>query len=363
MEYMRRALALAHEAAGTTSPNPAVGAVVVKDGHLIAEGATLRPGQDHAERVALRKAGAEAKDASLYVTLEPCCIHGLTPPCTGAIVESGIKVVHAATLDPNPKVDGRGIVELREAGIEVHLGEGAKEADELYEGFSKFIKVGLPFVTAKYAMSLDGKIATGQGDSQWITGPAARRLVHQRRRASDAIMVGVNTVLRDNPRLTARDDDGANLGCQPLRVVVDGEARTPPDSRLLSELGRVLIATLKTTGDSAARLEAAGAEVLTLPERDGYVDLERLLEELGRRGVVNLLVEGGGTLLGSLFDQGLVDKTLAFIAPVIIGGRAAPSPVEGRGAGVVAEAIALRRVEVDRVEGDLMVKGYPEPRS
>lgn len=363
MEFMKRALALAHEAAGTTSPNPAVGAVVVKDGRVIAEGTTLPPGQGHAESVALRKAGSEAKGASLYTTLEPCCVYGRTPPCTGAIIESGIKVVHAATLDPNPKIDGRGMTELREAGIEVHLGEGAKEANEMYEGFSKFIRVGLPFVTAKYAMSLDGKIATSQGDSQWITGPAARRLVHRRRRASDAIMVGVNTVLRDNPRLTARDDDGVNVDCQPLRVVVDGEARTPLDAKLLSEPGRALIATLKRSGDSAARLKAAGAEVLTFPERDGYVDLERLLEELGRRDVVNLMVEGGGTLMGSLFDRGLVDKTLAFIAPVIIGGKDAPSPVEGRGVSMVVGAVTLTHVEVDRVEGDLVVKGYPEPRS
>ena len=363
MDYMKRALALAQEALGTTSPNPAVGAVVVKDGRVIAEGATHPPGQDHAEVVALRKAREEAKDATLYATLEPCCTHGRTPPCTRAIVDLGIKEVHIAALDPNPKVSGRGIAELKEAGIAVHLGEGAEEANELYEAFAKHINVGLPFVTAKFAMSLDGKIATRTGHSQWITGEAARSLVHEWRRTSEAIMVGVNTVLRDNPRLTARGDDGKLMDRQPLRVVVDSQGRTPPDSKLLHELGKTVIATFKAEKSAVARLEASGAEVLKLPQKDGHVDLESLLEELGHRDVVRLLVEGGGTLLGSLFDQGLVDKVLAFVAPVIIGGKEAPSPVEGRGVGLLTEALKLRNVKVDQVGDDLLVKGYPEPRS
>jgi diaminohydroxyphosphoribosylaminopyrimidine deaminase/5-amino-6-(5-phosphoribosylamino)uracil reductase len=362
MDHMKRALALADAAVGKNSPNPSVGAVVVKDGRIVGEGATLPPGEGHAEWVALRQAGEAAKGADLYTTLEPCCIQGKTPPCTDVILAAGVKTVYASMLDPNPRINGRGAALLREAGVEIHLGQGAQEAEEMYEGFAKFITTGLPFVTAKYAMSLDGKIATFEGDSQWITGPVSRRLVHQRRRASDAIMVGINTTLRDNPRLTARDDDGGNLDRQPLRVVVDSEGRTPTDAAMLRQPGRTLIATCKASARAAACLEEAGADVARLPEKDGYVDLEALLEELGRRDVVNLLVEGGGTLMGSLFDQGLVDKAWAFIAPIIIGGRDALSPVEGHGVGLVSRAMSLRCPRVKQVGDDVLVTGYPEAR-
>ena len=363
MEYMKRALELARAAVGRNSPNPSVGAVVVKDGRIIGEGATLPPGEGHAEWVALREAGDAARGADLYTTLEPCCYEGKTPPCTDAILAAGVKRVFASIQDPNPKINGRGVSRLRECGVEVELGQGAQEAEEMYEGFAKFITTGLPFVTAKYAMSLDGKIATFEGDSQWITGTESRRLVHQRRRASDAIMVGINTVLRDNPRLTARDDGGDDVGLQPLRVVVDGEGRTPSSAAMLREPGKTLIATCRASEESATRLAEAGAEILKLPEIDGYVDLGALLQELGRREVVNLLVEGGGTLMGSLFDQGLVDKAWAFIAPKIVGGRDALSPVEGRGAGLISRAMSLRCPQVKLVGDDVLVTGYPEARS
>ena len=362
MEYMKRALALAHDAVGRNSPNPSVGAVVVKGGRIVGEGATLPPGEGHAEWVALREAGDEARGADLYTTLEPCCIQGRTPPCTDVILAAGVKRVYASIIDPNPKINGKGAAQLREAGVEVHLGQGAREAEEMYEGFAKFIVTGLPFVTAKYAMSLDGKIATFEGDSQWITGVESRRLVHRRRRESDAIMVGINTALRDNPKLTARDDDGGNLDRQPLRVVVDGEGRTPTDAAMLRQPGRTLIATCKASDQNVAGLEEAGAEVVRLPEIDGYVDLEELLWELGRREVVNLLVEGGGTLMGSLFDQGLVDKAWAFVAPIIVGGRDALSPVEGRGVGLISKAMSLRCPRVKQVGDDVLVTGYPEAR-
>ena len=233
----------------------------------------------------------------------------------------------------------------------------------MYEGFAKFITTGLPFVTAKYAMSLDGKIATFEGDSQWITGTESRRWSTSVGRASDAIMVGINTVLRDNPRLTARDDGSDDVDRQPLRVVVDGEGRTPEGAAMLREPGRTLIATCRASEESAVRLTEAGAEILSFPEIDGYVDLEALLQELGRREVVNLLVEGGGTLMGSLFDQGLVDKAWAFIALKIVGGRDALSPVEGRGVGLISRAMSLRCPQVERVGDDVLVTGYPEARS
>ena len=361
MEYMKRAMALAQAAVGKNSPNPSVGAVVVKDGRIVGEGATLPPGEGHAEWVALREAGDAAKGADLYTTLEPCSIQGRTAPCTDAILRAGVARVYASILDPNPKIDGRGVAQLRGSGVEVHLGEGAREAEVMYEGFAKFITTGLPFVTAKYAMSLDGKIATFEGDSQWITGAASRRLVHERRRASDAIMVGVNTALRDDPRLTARDD-GGNVERQPLRVVVDGEGRTPTHAAMFREPGKTLVATCRASEEAVVRLVEAGAEVVSFPDRDGYVDLEELLEELGRREVVNLLVEGGGTLMGSLFDQGLVDKAWAFIAPKIVGGRDALSPVEGRGVGLISRALSLRCPQVERIGDDVLVTGYPEAR-
>ncbi len=360
MEYMKRALELARAAVGRNSPNPSVGAVVVKAGRIVGEGATLPPGEGHAEWVALRAAGEMARGADLYTTLEPCCHQGRTPPCTDAILAAGVKRVHASMVDPNPKVNGQGVALLREGGVRVHLGEGADEAEDMYEGFAKFITTGLPFVTAKYAMSLDGKIATFEGDSQWITGPASRRLVHQRRRASDAIMVGINTVLRDDPRLTARDDGDGEGGRQPLRVVVDGDGRTPMNAAMLRQPGRTLIATCRASEEATVRLIEAGAEVVSFPEIGGYVDLGALLEELGRREVVNLLVEGGGTLMGSLFDQGLVDKAWAFIAPKIVGGRDALSPVEGRGVGLISKAMNLRCPKVEKVGGDVLITGYPE---
>ena len=364
MSYMKQALALAWQALGTTSPNPAVGAVVVKDRRALGEGCTQPPGQSHAEVVALERSGDQAFGASLYVTLEPCCDHGRTPPCTEAIIAAGIHEVHAATLDPNPRVDGRGLAQLEAAGIKVHSGEGGEEAKELYEAFAKHIRTGLPFVTAKFAMSLDGKIATRTGDSRWITGPEARAYVHEMRRTSDAIMVGLNTVLGDDPQLTARDSEGNPLDRQPLRVVLDSLARTPPEARIFGQPGHTLVSVARADRDRMGRLADAGAEVLELPaDGEGMVDLGALLQALGQRGVVSVLVEGGGTLLGSLFDLGLVDRVAAFIAPTIVGGSGALSPVGGAGAATMARSIRLGRTMTRQFGEDILVVGYPLPDS
>ena len=369
--YMKRALTLARQALGTTSPNPAVGAVVVKDDLILGEGFTLPPGQSHAEVVALERAGESSRGASLYVTLEPCCIYGRTPPCTQAIIGAGISEVHVATTDPNPRVNGKGLAELEAAKINVYSGEEEGEARELYEAFAKHVNTGMPLVTAKFAMSLDGKIATHTGDSKWVTGAPARSYVQEMRRTCDAIMVGVNTVLRDNPQLTARDREGNPLARQPLRVILDSRARTPPDARLLKEPGHTLIAVTQPTDNRACPehsrritpLLDAGAEILELPAtREGMVDPCALLEALGARGVVSLLVEGGGTLLGSLFDLGLVDKVAAFIAPVIIGGISAPSPVGGNGSANMSEAARIRQVRVEQIGEDILLVGYPLAR-
>ncbi|MBM3924477.1 MAG: bifunctional diaminohydroxyphosphoribosylaminopyrimidine deaminase/5-amino-6-(5-phosphoribosylamino)uracil reductase RibD [SAR202 cluster bacterium] len=363
MDYMQRAFTLALGVQGTTSPNPAVGAVIVKDGRILGQGATQLPGQAHAEIVALRQAGDSARGATLYLTLEPHCFQGRTPPCTRAIIDAGIKEVHIAALDPNPRVNGRGKSELEAAGIKVILGESSQEIRELYEAFAKHIHTGLPFVIAKFAMSLDGKTATRAGHSQWVTGPDSRALVHDLRRASDAVMVGVNTVLRDNPRLTARGAQGQPLSHQPLRVIIDSNARTPTNALLLREPGKTLVAVTDASPVAIKTLESAGAGVIKLPREDGLVSLKPLLQELGRRNVVSLLVEGGGTLLGSLVDQALVDKILAFIAPVIIGGKDALSPVEGQGIDIMSHALRLDHVSVQQIGDDVLIKGYPKPRS
>ena len=357
---MQRALALARQALGTTSPNPAVGAVVVKEGAVIGEGFTLPTGQRHAEIGALEQAGAAAQGAELYTTLEPCCHFGRTPPCTDAIIAAGVKTVHLAIIDPNPQVAGRGCAQLQAAGIQVVV-EDTQGAQELYEGFAKHIQSGIPFLTAKFAMSLDGKIATHTGDSKWVTGAASRRVVQEMRRECDAVLVGINTVLADDPQLTARDEGGSPLPQQPLRVVLDSQCRTPPDATMLVEPGNTLIVTSQNASPARiAELADRGAQVLPVPlNEQGRVDLPEVMAELGRRDVVNLLVEGGGIVLGSLFDAGLVDKVYAFLAPKIIGGEAAPTPVGGTGAPIMSQSFQLERTRWEQIGEDWLIVGYP----
>ena len=361
MSHMQKAASLAHGVLGTTSPNPAVGAVVVKDGVEVGWGATLPPGQNHAEIGALRQAGQASQGSTLYTTLEPCCIYGRTPPCTKAIIEAGIAEVQVAAIDPNPRISGRGCQELRFAGVRVVMQEKAEDIDELYEAFSKHVNTGIPFVTAKFAMSLDGKIATHSGHSKWITGVESRQVVQEMRRQCDALLVGVDTVVADDPQLTARDGAGNPGPRQPLRVVVDSHCRTSPEAQLLSQPGDTIIVCVQgASSERAGTLETAGATVLHLPEGpDGRVDLGALLEELGRRGVVTLLVEGGGTVLGAMFDRGLVDKVCAFIAPVIVGGKGAASPVEGRGIASMDQAWQLARPRLRPIGADWLIVGYP----
>lgn len=348
---MQRALSLAKLALGNVSPNPAVGAVVVKEGRILGEGCTQPPGQDHAEIVALKQAGEGAKGATMYVTLEPCCFPGRTPPCTQAIIESGIREVHLAMLDPNPQVSGRGREQLESAQIKTFLGEYEEEIWELNENYIKFITTGLPFVIVKFAMSLDGKLATRTFDSKWISSEASREYVHQLREMVDAVLVGVNTVLQDDPRLTARTDASR----QPLRVIVDDQGRTPLTARVFHQPGKTLLAS---TSAEAKKYAEVGAEVLLLPQRAGLVDLPALLEELGKREVTSVLVEGGGTLLGSLFDLNLADKVLAFVSPIIIGGREAVTPVEGKGVDLVRKALRLRRIKREDFGEDVLISGY-----
>ena len=361
MDYMKQALSLAKLASGQVSPNPAVGAIVVKDGEIVGQGYTQPPGSWHAEIVALRQAAEKARGGVLYVTLEPCSHHAKrTPPCAEAIAAAGISEVHMAMTDPNPLVCGKGTDRLNREGIRVYVGEYEQEAREINESYLKFITTGLPFVTAKFAISLDGKIATKTGDSKWISGEESRRYVHYLRYTSDAVMTGVNTVLADDPRLTCRcNGTGGTAKKQPLRVIVDAQGRTPPTAQVFNKPGNVIMAVGKSIkAKTKEAFTQAGAELLELPEEEGMLDLTGLLRSLSQRQITSVLVEGGGSILGSLFDNKLVDKVIAFIAPIVIGGAEAKTPVAGKGVDKVAEALRLEQIHVERFGDDIMLSGY-----
>jgi diaminohydroxyphosphoribosylaminopyrimidine deaminase/5-amino-6-(5-phosphoribosylamino)uracil reductase len=359
LRYMKRALALASRGAGLTSPNPMVGAVLAHQGKILGEGFHKRAGGAHAEILALRSARGAPRSAirrsTLYVTLEPCSTYGRTPPCTDAIIASGIKRVVIGAIDPNPRHGGRGVEILRRAGIRVETGLLADEAAALNESFNKWITTGLPLVTVKAALSLDGKIATRTGDSKWITSEPSRKLAHAMRARADAVMVGSRTVIVDNPRLTARFVRAKN---QPLRVIVDSRGKTPLRARVFSKAlrGRTLVLTTRFAPKKwRAALQRRGVEVVVVPARSGRLDLRRALRELGRRDITNVLVEGGGKLIGALFDARLVDKLAFFYAPKIIGGADAQTAVQGAGIRRLADARLLQNLSVRSVGEDFLV--------
>jgi diaminohydroxyphosphoribosylaminopyrimidine deaminase/5-amino-6-(5-phosphoribosylamino)uracil reductase len=361
MDYMEQALSMAKLALGQVSPNPAVGAVIVKNGEVIGKGYTQPPGSSHAEIVALQQAGPEAKGATLYVTLEPCCHYGRTSPCTQSIITAGISEVHMAILDPNPAVNGKGKAELENAGIKTFLGECEKKAREINEAYIKFQLTGLPFITIKYAMSLDGKIATWTGDSKWISGEESRHFVHNMRYINDAIMAGVNTVLADDPQLTARcgGGRGGTAKKQPLRIIIDGMGLTPVTAKVFTEPGKTLLVLgRKTTEMEREAYCRVGAELFEIPSENGYIELKILMEELGKRQIMSILVEGGSILFGSLFDQKLVDKVVIFVAPIIIGGEKAKTAIGGRGVEKVMDAVKLKNISEERFGDDVMFVGY-----
>jgi diaminohydroxyphosphoribosylaminopyrimidine deaminase/5-amino-6-(5-phosphoribosylamino)uracil reductase len=356
-KYMGIALELAARARGRTSPNPMVGAVVVKEGKIIGRGYHLKAGTPHAEIHALKEAGAAAGGAELYVTLEPCCHHGRTGPCTTAVINAGVSRVVLAMTDPNPLVAGEGIRQLESAGIEVISGVMEKEARDLNEVFVKYITTRQPFVIAKAAVSLDGKIATRSGKSKWITGEKAREYGHQLRDWYDAIIVGIGTVLADDPSLTARLPSG---GHDPVRIILDSRASIPLNARVLtqqSEAPTVIASTSGAPADKVAALRQGGAEVLIVNE-GSKVDLGELMKLLGGRGIASVLIEGGAGVHGSAFSAQIVDKVAWFIAPKIIGGQDAPGPVGGMGAENLSEAAGLERVKVQLLGPDILVEGY-----
>lgn len=359
VKYMKRALELAEKGAGYTSPNPLVGAVIVRDEKIIGEGYHQVYGSYHAEINAFRNAISDVRGAEMYVTLEPCSHYGKTPPCANSIVERGIKKVVVALEDPNPEVSGRGIKILRNNGIEVVTGVLEEESRRLNEIFLKYITTKLPFCILKTAMTLDGKIAARTGDSKWITNEESRKYVHKLRHRVSSIMVGVGTIIQDDPLLNTRLDMGE--GKDPIRIIVDTRGRTPLSARVLNmeSNSKTIIATTELAPkERLEELKSKGAEIIITPLKNNRVDLKHVMKELGKRGIDSVLLEGGSELNYSAVESGIIDKVNAFIAPKFIGGREAKTPVGGFGRSMMKDAVVLRDIRIHRFGDDIMVEGY-----
>lgn len=357
--YMRLALQMAESALGQTGINPVVGCVLVKEGRIVGMGAHLKRGHGHAEVLALQMAGEEAKGSTAYVTLEPCSHFGKTPPCSDRLIEAGVTRVVVAGTDPNPQVAGTGIAKLRAHGIDVSVGLLGEEASAMNEAFNKYIVTRMPFVTLKTASTLDGRIASKTGDSKWITSPASRVFVHTLRHRHQGIMVGVDTVIADDPRLSARGDVPA---VQPVRIVADSRLRVPLGAEVLTEQDRqptILLATAQAPAERRAALEARGITVLTCGDGP-QVDLTLAMRQLGEREIGSILLEGGGKLSGAMLERRLLDKLVLMFAPKIIGGgQAAPMNITFEGFAKMDEAITLDRLKVEQFGPDVCLTGYP----
>jgi diaminohydroxyphosphoribosylaminopyrimidine deaminase/5-amino-6-(5-phosphoribosylamino)uracil reductase len=359
---MRRALDLAQKGLGRTSPNPIVGAVVVRNGSILGEGYHAYAGGPHAEVVALEAAAGATAGADLYVTLEPCCHQGRTPPCTDRIIAAGIRRVVTSVLDPNPLVSGRGVETLRAAGVLVELGLLSEESTILNEAFMKFIKSRLPFVVLKAAVSLDGKIATQTGDSRWISGEQSRQRVHELRDQIDAVMVGLGTIRRDDPMLTTRLPSG---GRNPIRVIVDGRGSLPLDARVFRSTASSptwVAVTADAPHERIDALERHGLTVIEAGGSSGRVNLQHLLKRLGEREVTSVMIEGGEGIFTSAIEAGIIDRFLVFVAPILIGGKTAPSLFGGAGIEHLVQALRLERVRIEQLGGDLLIEGYHSPK-
>ncbi len=361
--FMTLALRLAAKGRGKTSPNPMVGALVVKNGRIVGRGYHHGPGQPHAEILALNQAGPRANGATLYVTLEPCC-HLLkrTPPCVPAVIQSGVRQVVVAMVDPNPSVKGRGIAALRRAGITVTTGTAQVEAVQLNRAYLHWVRTGRPYVILKAGMTLDGKVATAKGESQWITGPRARQEAHRFRSQVDAVVVGVGTVLKDNPALTARlSDRPLKLAPrQPLRVVLDSKLRTPPTATVCGKQDRaktLIVTTSRASRPRRCPFERAGVEILSLSKKKGRVSLPALMTVLGKRGITSVLIEGGSTINAAVLREKLVNHVLFYLAPTLLGGQDAKAVIGDRSPERLAQALTLRHVTVRRIGNDMVVEG------
>lgn len=352
--YMRRAIELAKKGEGWTNPNPMVGAVVVKDDRIIGEGCHEKYGQFHAERNALSKLTESAEGATIYVTLEPCCHYGKTPPCTEAIIENKIGRVVIGSRDPNPKVAGKGARILREAGIQVEEDFLREECDQLNKVFFHYITTKMPYVVMKYAMTLDGKIATKTGASQWITGEEARNHVHQLRHRYMGIMVGIETVLADNPMLNTRIEGKKS----PIRIICDSSLRIPLDTKICKTAKeyRTIVAHAESNIEKINVLESIGVETIYCPDSTGRVNLCKLMQILGEKGIDSILLEGGAALNYSALSQKIVNKAMVYVAPKIFGGEASKTAVSGQGVEVPSQAFLMNLESVTRVGGDLLLE-------
>lgn len=354
--YMNLAMKLALKAKGKTCPNPMVGALVVKGERILGKGFHAKAGLPHAEIIALDEAGKNSKGATLYVTLEPCMHFGRTAPCVDRIIRSRVKEVIVGMIDPNPINNGKGIAILKQHGVKVSVGFLEDKLTRMNEFFIKNISKRMPFVMVKVAESLDGRIATRTGDSKWITSDKSRGFAHRIRQDFDAIMVGVNTVLRDNPKL-----DAWFTKKQPIKIIVDSQLSTPQDSNIFSPGASVIIVTLSTKSGQETenrKILVDKAKVLEVKEKSGQINLKDMFKKLFQMGIRSILVEGGGTLNGSLFDEGLVDKVMFFISPKIIGGKEAIGSVMGQGIARVERSVRIKDLKLRRFGEDILVEGY-----
>lgn len=361
--YMRRALKLAEKGIGYTNPNPLVGAVIVKNGKVIGEGYHMKYGGNHAEVNAFLNATQDVKNATLYVNLEPCSHFGKTPPCANAIVQKGIKKVFIGLMDPNPKVAGKGIEILRRSGIEVVVGLLEDECKKLNEIFLKYITTNLPFCILKTAMTLDGKIASYTGNSKWVTNELSRKHVHELRHKVSAIMVGIGTVITDDPQLNVRLE--GKISIDPIKIIVDSTGKIPLSSKVLNvnlSTKTILATTKRASEDKLEILKEMGIEILILPQKNNRVDLSYLMKALGERNIDSVLLEGGSELNFSAIEEGIVDKVLTFISPKIIGGKSSKTPVGGNGIALMSDAIKVNNIEIHKFGDDFMLEGYLEGR-
>lgn len=360
---MEMALDLAKKGEGFTSPNPMVGALVVKDGKIVGKGYHKAAGETHAEINAIDDAGALSQDGTLYVTLEPCNHTGRTPPCTEKIIAAGIRRVVAAMNDPNPGVKGGGLAYLKNRGIHTTTGICEDRAKRLNEAFIKYITTHRPFTIIKCAATLDGRIATRTGDSKWVTGEASRQFVHRIRHAVDAIMVGINTIEKDNPSLTTRLTDRPNnfRALDPTRIILDTHLRIPEDAKVLqlhSDSDTLLITNPSVSGNKKGRIEKVGVKIIASPLKDGRIDLDPLMDRLGSLGITSLLIEGGSRVIASALSAGIVDKILFFYAPKILGGDDGIPICKGPGAGLMSDCISVKDIQIRRFGDDVLIEGY-----
>jgi len=357
-KYIQLCLELAKKGVGKVSPNPLVGCVIVKNNRIVGQGYHEYFGGPHAEIEALRNAGPKTKGATLYINLEPCCHWGKTPPCTDAIIDAGIKQVVVSMKDPNPLVNGKGIKQLKVKGVKCKVGILEEEAKELNRAYIKFVTKKMPYVILKTAMSLDGKIATRRGESKWITSTEAREYVHSLRSQVDAVLVGINTVLKDNPTLTTH-----SKGHNPLRIILDPYLSIPRNAEVLDDQAETLLVISETITQSEQNrkkikiLENSGIKILASPEEDGKFDFREIMRQLADMNITSVLIEGGGGTNAYALEAGIVDEIMFFIAPKIIGGKNAPTPVEGEGIKTLSEALRIKDLSIEKIGEDFLLKG------